>query len=739
MRAVANSLLIIGLLCTGAAAQEAVPPQTNSLRGIGCWDAPERLLNTDELQDDVVELTTGGADIEADGNAGFRGPVTMRSRDLLLQAGSASYDRKTETFSATGGIEFRDTRNSVKADEASFDSLNNIFLFSNSTFELADTPARGSAESIKLVGNNFLQLENVRYTSCPEGNDDWLLDARSIEIDGETGMGTARNATLRFKGVPFMYLPYFTYPVTDARKTGLLFPSFGTSSERGVEFDQPFYWNIRPNMDATIVPRYMSKRGLQMGAEYRFLTRQHTGVLWGDYLNDTDTNTDRWRYEVDTLSRLPWSWRSTVSASGVSDDNYFENLSASRSETSQTNLDRRLDLERYSRHWSLMLRVQEFQTIDETLTPAERPYAQVPQFVADGVWKDSLLGLDYRLNSDTAFFYRSSEENSEGTPNGARMHLQPEIAMPLEYRGIYVTPSVALDHTAYQLQDLPANESDTPSRTAPISTLDLGAVFDRLAGKRNQNLVTLEPRAQYTYIPYRNQDDLPVFDTIVPDFNLIQLYRTNRFIGYDRLGDTNQLSAGFTSRVLDSGDGRELFAVSLGQTRYFEDGRVTLPGETADEFDESNYIAELDVRAWQNWNAGLDLQWDAENNEADRSSVRLQYRPGEKKAINAAYRYARDSLEQTDFSFAWPISENWQAIGRYNYSVKDSEALERFVGVEYESCCWAIRTFWQRSVTNNAGENDSTIAIQFEMKGFSNVGSGSVTSLKRDILGDWTR
>ena len=739
MRAVANSLLIIALLCTGAEAQETVRPPKDSMRGIGCWDEPQGLLSSDDLQSGAVELTTGGAEFEANGNAGFRGPVVMRGRDLLLKAGSASYDRKTETYSATDGIEFRDNSNSVRSEEVSYDRPNRVFLFSKGTFELADTPARGSAESMKIVGDNYLQLKNVRYTSCPNGNDDWLLDAGSIEIDGDTGMGTARNATLRFKGVPFMYLPYFTYPVTDARKTGLLFPSFGTSGERGVEFDQPFYWNIRPNMDATIIPRYMSKRGLQIGAEYRFLTRRDMGVLWGDYLNDTDTNTDRWRYEIDTLSRLPWKWRSTVRASGVSDDNYFENLSASRSDTSQTHLDRRLDMERYSRHWSLLLRVQDFQTIDETLTPAERPYAQVPQFVADGIWKDSLLGLDYRLNSDTAFFYRNKEENSDGTPNGARMHVQPEIALPLEYRGLYVTPSVALDHTAYQLQDLPANERDTPSRTAPISTLNVGAVFDRLAGKRNQNLVTLEPRAQYTYIPYRNQDDLPVFDTIIPDFNLIQLYRNNRFIGYDRLGDTNQLSAGFTSRVLDSTDGRELVAVSIGQTRYFEDARVTLPGETADEFDESNYIAELDVRAWENWNAGLALQWDAENNEADRSSVRVQYRPAEDRAINAAYRYARDSLEQTDFSFAWPIYENWRAIGRYNYSVRDSEALERFVGFEYESCCWAIRTFWQRSVTNNAGDNDSTISIQFEMKGFSNVGSGSVTSLKRDILGDWTR
>ena len=739
MRAVANSLLIIALVSTHALAQEATHTNANSLRGIGCWADPAPLLTSEDLQGDAIEMTTGDADIEEDGNARFRGPVTMRSRDLLLQAGTASYDRSTDTFSASGGIEFRDGNSRIKADDVSYDRPKGTFRFSSGTFELPDTPARGSADAIEVSKDGYLELQNVRYTSCPAGNDDWLLKARSIEINANNGMGTARNATLQFKGVPFIYVPYFTYPVTDDRKSGLLFPSFGSSSRRGIEFEQPVYWNIRPDMDATIIPRYMSKRGLQLGAEYRFLTENTAGVLWGDFLSDKDADRDRWRYEVDTVSSLRWDWRSTIRVTSVSDDNYFSDLSGARADTSQTNLDRRLDLERYSSHWSMMLRLQDFQTIDDTIAPADKPYAQVPQFVANGIWNDGLLGLDYSLNTDTAFFYRGKEENSDGTPNGARMHLQPEIALPLEYRGLYLVPSVALDHTIYQLQDLPAEARDTPSRTAPITSVNMGAVFDRLAGKQNQTVITLEPRAQYTYIPYRNQDDIPVFDTITPDFNLVQLFRNNRFIGYDRLGDTNQLSAGVTSRVLDAGDGRELLALSVGQTRYFEDGRVTLPGETPDNFDASNYIAELDIRTWKYWSAGLDLQWDAENNEADRSSVRVQYRPDEDKVINVAYRYVRDSLEQTDFSFSWPLSKKWHAIGRYNYSILERQALDRFAGLEYETCCWAIRTIWQRSVTSNNGESDSVFGLQFEMKGFSNVGAGSISQMKRDIVGDWTR
>ena len=746
MRAVATATPLIALLSTIVCAQS--PASVESLRGISCWPEPAQILVPEELQTDAIEMTTGDADIASDGSARFKGPVTMRSRDISLTANSAAYDSESATFTAEGGIEFQDSANKLSGESVSYDTRNGLFTFTDGKFELSQTPARGSAERLEVSRTGFLRLDKVVYTSCPAGNNDWILKAKSIEIDGNEGVGTARGASVAFKGVPFIYLPYFTYPVTDDRKSGLLFPKFGTSDQRGTELEVPFYWNIRPNMDATIIPRYMSKRGLQLGTEYRFLARRHSALLWGDYLaDDKVTNTDRWQYDVETMSFLPWAWRGTIRATGVSDDQYFEDLSLRRAQTSQTNLDRRLDLERYTENWSLFLRVQDFQTIDPAITPEDEPYAQLPQFVADGVWRNGFLGLDYKLGTEAVYFYR--KDRSDGTnPDtqleyGGRLHVRPEIALPIDYRGFYLTPEIAYDYTGYQLQDRPTGEPNNPSRGAPVGNIDTGAVFDRLSGKNGQLLVTLEPRAQYTYIPFREQNDIPVFDTIVPDFNLVQLFRKNRFIGYDRLGDTNQLSAGITSRVLDSGNGRELLTVTLGQTRYFETGQVTLPtppDETPPpSFDASNYIAELDIRAWKNWNAGLLVQWDSEQRETDRSSVRLQYRPGEFKAINLGYRYVRDSVEQTDISIAWPLGKKWSAIGRYNYSLKDSEPLNRYAGLEYETCCWAIRLVGQRSIVRSSGESDTSVSFQFELKGFSNIGSGSATSLERDILGNWTQ
>jgi len=720
------------LICAAARAQ--APDYSDAGRGIGCWPEPEPISIAEDLINGKVEITTGDADITDGGDAVLQGPITIRSSTGSLKAAEATYNAASGVFEAGGGIDFRDGASLVSGEAVRFNSFTGELSFREGSFIVPQTPARGEASSIDISQAGVLNLTDVIYTSCPEGNNDWMLKASNIEIDANSGMGTARGASLAFKGVPFIYLPYFTYPVTDARKSGLLFPQFGTSDLRGFEFESPIYWNIRPNMDATFVPRYMAKRGLQLGTEYRFLTRQHGGLLWGDYLNDDkETGDKRWRYQVDTRSMLAWNWRATVAASGVSDDNYFEDMSSSRAQTSLTNLDKRLDLERYMNNWSLFFRVQDFQTIDEAIAPEDEPYAQLPQLVANGIWHDGLLGLDYKLDTEAVYFYRKD------SVNGARLHLRPEMSLPVNYRGVYITPELALDHTSYQLQDQADGLDSSPNRTAPVASIDTGAIFDRLAGAQNQLLVTLEPRAQYTYIPFRDQSDIPIFDTIVPDFNLVQLFRKNRFVGYDRLGDTNQLSVGVSSRVLDSADGRELLAVTIGQTRYFDAGRVSLPDGTTESFDASDYIAELDIRAWRNWNAGAELQWNSQESRTERSSIRLQYRPGDFKAINLAYRYVIEASEQADLSFAWPLGKSWRAIGRYNYSILEKKPLDRFAGIEYESCCWAIRLLGRRSVSRSTGDSDTSVSFQFELKGFSNLGSGSIGSLERDILGDWVQ
>ncbi len=736
MRITTASLLT--LLSSLAALSLPISSRAESARGIACWaDAlPVAVTTTSDsaaLPDDVVELTTDNASIQTGGSAEFDGAVEIRSRGNLIKAGSGRYDAETGMFSAADGVEFSDADSRFSSNSALYDTLNGRLELSDTDFLIGHTPARGSAKNVSVTKTGVVRLEKVSYTSCPPGNNSWMLQADSIKLDRQSGTGTAKRASLRFKGVPFLYLPYFTYPITDDRKSGLLFPSIGTSDSRGFEVTQPYYWNIAPNYDMTVEPHYMSQRGLQLGAESRLMTRRNNAILWLDYLpNDDRANIDRWQYDLYVTTLLPKSWRATTEAVGVSDDQYFEDLSARQSSSSQTHLNRSITFEYYDEIWSLMGRFQGYQTIDAAVTQPDEPYQQLPQLMAVGNWRDKWLGLDYQFASEANYFYRKD------STTGARINMQPGVSIPMQRGGLYIQPQLIVDYTAYSLQDLTTTSDESPSRLAPIASVDAGAVFERLAGDSDRYLVTLEPRVLYAYIPFRNQNDLPVFDTIRPDFNLVQLYRYNRFLGPDRLSDTNQLSMGVTARMLQADDGRELLTATVGQTVFFDGGDVILPGEIPSAQNSTDYIAELGIKVWKKWNVDLRYQYDTDIKASDRTSIRLKYRPGDGKAFNAAYRYARDSLEQTDFSFSYPIGTQWNVIGRYNYSIPDNLALDRFLGVEYESCCWGISLLSRRTVSRGTDETESILALQFALKGFSNFGNKTSDDLQRDIL-DGTR
>lgn len=705
----------------------------SSPRALTCWaETPpsQPTESLDELPDDVVELTTENANIQTGGVAEFDGPVEIRNRGKLIKAGSARYDTATGTFKTADGVELSDADGRFTGTDARYNSKSGELQLNGAEFEINKTPARGSADSIRLTEDGVAKFKRVSYTSCPPGNNSWLLKADSIKLDANSGMGTARKASLRFKGVPFLYLPYFTYPITDDRKSGLLFPSFGSSDSRGFEVSQPVYWNIAPSYDMTIEPRYMSKRGLQLGTEGRLLTQRDDAKLWVDYLADDDkASIDRWQYDLNVVSMLPGSWRATTEATGVSDDNYYEDLSARQSFTSRTHLNRSMELEYYDDTWALQGRLQGLQTIDAQIVQQDEPYQQLPQLNAVGNWRDSLFGLDYQLASEANYFYRKD------SVTGARVHVRPTVTAPMRRGGLYITPQVALDYAGYSLSDTQPGQNTSPARLEPAANIDVGAIFERPAGDAEDYLLTLEPRALYAYVPFHNQDDMPVFDTVRPDFNLIQLYRYNRFVGPDRLADTNQLSLGVTSRLLGTDDGRELITATLGQTIFFEDGEVTLPGELPSEENSTDYIGELGINIWEKWSVDLRYQYDTDTNASARTSVRIRFRPGDFKAFNVAYRYAQDSLEQTDFSFSYPLGTRWNMIGRYNYSIEDRQSLDSFLGIEYNSCCWGISVLSRQTISRSTGDTDTSVGVQFALKGFSNFGSGTSQDLQRDILG----
>jgi LPS-assembly protein len=467
---------------------------------------------------------------------------------------------------------------------------------------------------------------------------------------------------------------------------------------------------------------------LQVGSEFRYLTARNIGQLQFEYLADDNlTSTDRHLVTFDHKTIFDAGWRNVIDFRQASDDSYFEDLGGSLSVSSITHLNRSVAFDYYGEHWSLLARLQDYQTIDDTILPDEEPYRRLPQLRLNGRWSGA-LGLKYGLDGEVVYFDRNV-----GT-TGWRMDIAPQVEWSLEQAGWFVTPGILLEHTRYQLDHDTPGDPEDPDRTLPIASLDSGLILERRIGG-GAWIQTLEPRVLYVHVPYRDQDNLPVFDTILPDLNLVQLYRKNRFLGIDRIADTDQLSIGVTSRVLDVESGRELVTATIGQARYLSSQGVSLPGQPSFTSESSDYIAEVRFLLYENLNFDVGHQWGTGEDGTTQSEARLQYRPDHDKILNLAYRFRRDSLEQGDISWSWPITQRWNFVGRYNYSFRDEEALEQFFGLEYESCCWGLRLVTRRHISTRDGTRDSSVGLQLVLKGMTSVGTAADRLLEHGILG----
>jgi LPS-assembly protein len=677
-----------------------------------------------------VEMSAERVELSRTAPSLLEGNVEIRSRERYLGADRVHYEPTTGDVRAEGHVRFGDPKLEVSAKMASFDPELGGGRFSDTEFELKEVDGRGTASTIQRRNDGVTVLEGVTYTTCPveDEGEDWLLRAPYLEIDPDQNVGVARKVRVDFQGFPILYVPYLSFPLSAERKSGFLPPDIGNSRRSGADLAIPYYLNLRPNLDLQLTPRYLSKRGVQLRSELRYLTQRSTGNLDLEYLpNDDETGEDRRLASLEHATRFTDNTRLTANISGTSDGDYFQDLGKSLSAASITHLERRVDLDWHNDAWRLLGRLQSFQTLDDAIARDDRPYERVPQLVALAEWPE-VFGLETRLWSELVNF-----ERDDGV-TGQRIDLMPELSLPLSRRGFYFTPRVALEHTRYTLSDTAPDAPDELSRTAPIVTLDARSVFERVVG-RSQRLQTLEPRVRYTWIPLREQDDFPVFDTGEPDFNFVQIFRDNRFTGVDRLGETDQLALGVTSRVLDQTTGEEYLNATLGQIVYFEDRDVTLPGERRATESLSDLLAEVRLRVSERWNADVGYQWDPDQARADKSAMRFQYRLPARGVVNLGYRFRRTELEQTDISFAVPVGSRFEIVGRWNYSLPETETLERFLGFEYRSCCWAARMVARRYVSTRDGETESAFFVQLELNGLSSIGSPADRLLEHGILG----
>ena len=725
----AKNLIITGLLLAVPYAHAAEPdacatslnsPSVDSLIPAGA-----------ETSDTTIVFEVGELDAQfgADPTANMSGGVLLQRGDKQAGADTANYDPISQSFLLEGNVRYQDRGTQVDSDLAEFTYNSGTVRFEGAEFSLGSSNARGAADALEINEVGTLQLDGVKYTTCPPGSNDWLIEADDIDLDTRSGVGVARGMKLRFKGVPILWAPYLSFPIGDERKSGLLAPEIGSTQRGGNEISMPYYFNLAPNYDATVTPHLMSDRGLQLQTRFRYLTNSMHGTVSADYLgSDNEFNDSRSYLGLQHQKLFAGGLRNRINFSEVSDSQYFEDLGGSLSSSSITHLNRTLNFDYYTRHLSFFGQVQDYQTIDDAIAPEDRPYRRLPQLLASGFWPNQWLGLDLGFDAEVVNFDR------DVGVTGWRMNVAPEVALPITRPGWFVTPAVALDHTRYELSNTAIDQSSAPSRTLPIASLDTGFTLERTM-KNTSRLQTIEPRLMYVHVPFEDQSGLPVFDTITPDLNLIQLYRKNRYLGVDRIADTDQVSVGITSRVLDSSTGRELVSATIGQTRYFSDSTVMLPGQDFVSTESSDYIANVSFLLNENMNFDLGHQWGASGDGTVRSEARFQYRPSSNKILNLAYRFRRDSIEQGDLSWSWPVGSNWNVVGRYNFSFRDDQALEQFVGIEYESCCWGLRLVSRRHISTRDGTQDSSIGLQLVLKGMASVGTAADKILERGILG----
>ncbi len=626
------------------------------------------------------------------------------------------FDPVNETVTLPGRVDYEDQQVWLSGDEGHYSFSEESGKFSLIDYGLTGSSANGSAEYISLIGGNTSRLHKLDYTSCPGPNPDWQLYARDLELKHEEGWGVARGAKLIFKGVPILYAPYFTFPIDDRRKSGFLYPGFGQTNDSGLEISVPWYWNIAPNQDATLEPRYFSKRGYMLSGQYRLLTRRTNALLDFDYMpDDRIRDESRYRYFLEHNAYPLRRWNSQIILNRVSDDRYYQDFGTNLAETSLQFLRSSGTLHGVGRYWDFELMVDDFQVIDETITPDNQPYRRLPRLIYRLDRPLGRTGLFLGLDSELVNFERDLGVT------GTRLDLYPNIYWNRYSSLGFIKPSLGVRYTTYDLDYHGAPGAESPDRSTLIASLDTGLIFDRTTA--DGGLQTLEPRLFYLYVPYEDQQDLPNFDTAEFTFGYSQLFNTNRFAGSDRQADANQLSLAVTTNKFDGQTGQALWSLSLGQIFYFDEQRVQLGEIPPQDPNLSPFLGQFSWHLWSNFSVITGAQYNWDRNEIDVGSIGFNYRGSRGERIRFDYRYRRDRVDQFDFRIFWPINERWRVLSRVNYSFADNDMLEFQGGLEYESCCWALRTVFRRYLKDRDGDYRDGIYFELNLKGLASVGT----------------
>jgi len=693
---------------------------------------------------------------DPEGRSLLEGNVVMRRGDEHLESQRVYYYKNENRAELEGDVQMRRPGMLIVGDRAEINMNDNTGVFYDTQYVIHSRQLHGSADQIRSNADGSLALENGFFTSCEPGHENWNLTGSTISLDKKSGWGTATNARLEIEDIPVFYTPYARFPIDERRHTGLLLPTFNSSSAGGFEYSQPIYLNLAPNYDATVTPHFIEKRGNLVETEFRYLTDQiGRGEFGLAHIKEDSVYGDKrslftWRHYDEQQSR----WTSQARYTYVSDPAYFEDLTTDLSTAVLPHLERIGETEYRGDDWSFLARVQGYQTIDQDILENNRPlpYRRLPQLSIDAsLPSEAFNGWEYLLRTEYTYF-DYPDEDQPMVSLAHRVRLEPGLRYRWEKPWGYVSPTAKVRYAAYQMyaEDGLISERN-PSRTVPMFSLDSGVYFDRNTRFRNGPAThTLEPRAFYLYSARRDQNEFPLFDTADLTFNYTQLFREDRFIGGDRVGDANQLALGFTSRLIEDRIGRERFRFSMGQIQYFEDREVQLTtGLPAATNENSALAAENLIALADKWDWGSSVEWNSDDNIVNQFSTRVHYQLGFDRIFNVGYNYISKyryndearAADQTDISFLWPTSSHWSIIGRWIYDYNKERSNDTLGGVQYDSCCWSARLIGRSFIKPTEAASDADpqptdgIYLQFEFKGLAGVGNANDTMISDTVFG----
>lgn len=689
----------------------------------------------------------------------YKGRVDVKQGNRHLQSAEVevqqqgSGDNVQRYAFARGGFDYRDNQINLLGDDAKIHLNTKDTDVRHANYQLVDRQGRGTAESVELR-DDYRVMKNATFTSCLQDDHSWSIYADEMRQHVKEEYAEMWHARFKVQGVPVFYTPYLQLPIGDRRRSGLLIPTLGHGSRDGYFYAQPVYWNIAPNLDATLTPKYMSRRGWQLNSEFRYLTTLGEGQVAGEYLGDDrlkdydSENRKRHLFYWKHNAAFARDWRLDLNYTKVSDKRYFNDFDSAYGSSTDGYADQTGRIAYYQPNYNIAMFVKQFQIFDEVVIG---PYRALPQ-IDFNYYQNGLFGnkVDFKLFSQAVRF----DNDSAQMPTAWRFHGEPSVNTTLSNRYGSMNLEAKLYATQYQQKkgrsDKAEDVESSVNRILPQLKIDLQSVL-----ASNQTFIsgytqTLEPRAQYLFRPYKDQSNIGSklnsqylgfgYDSSLLQQDYFSLFNSRRYSGLDRIASANQVTLGGTSRFFDENK-EEQFNIAVGQTYYLEPSRIDENRDNRTEGSSSSWAIEANwkINDLMRWRGGY--QYDPQLGQVSLANTGIEYNPTKNNVVQLNYRYAskeyinqnltaeanryNQDIKQLGVQVGWELSDHWAIAGRYYQDLALKNPVEQYLGVQYNTCCWSVGVGARRYVTSRQNQKnddifyDHGVGVTFELRGFS--------------------